>query len=95
MQNRDTINFFGPAYYEVRVIGRLEESILENYNITRYIEKQNDEGYYISSFVIHIIDQAALSGLINNLFNLKLSINSIRKIDRPKTKNHSKSNNKF
>ncbi|MDX2443141.1 MAG: hypothetical protein QNK30_05025 [Bacteroidales bacterium] len=94
MPNKNTISFFGPAYYEIKIRGQLHESILENFNITQYIEKKNDEGYYISSFVIHIIDQAALSGLINNLFNLKLSINSIRKIDRPKTKNHSKANNK-
>lgn len=66
-----------PAIYEIRVRGHLDSkwsSRLEAMNIT---ESQDDDGKTESILVGRLADQAALSGVLNTLYEMHLPVLSM------------------
>ena len=67
----------GPAIYRISVVGLLDPSWsdrLEGMNIT---ESQDSDGQTVTILVGRLADQAALSGILNSLYDLHLPVLSM------------------
>jgi len=73
--------FQGPATYKIKVMGDLDISWsdrLESVNITRV---DLPDGRVETVLVGRLGDQAALAGIINTLYNLRLPVVSVNCLD--------------
>lgn len=71
-----------PAIYRVRVAGRLDSkwsSVLESMNIT---EVKSADGEIESILVGRLGDQAALSGILNSLYEMHLAVLSAECLEK-------------
>lgn len=71
-----------PAIYRIRVSGTLDSKwsgLLESMNIT---EIKNAEGETESILVGRLDDQAALSGVLNSLYEMRLAVLSTECLER-------------
>ena len=74
------IEFDGPAAYRFVVQGRLAESILERLGDLE-VESANGEGRdRVTTLSGSVRDQAELSGILNSLYDLHLSVLQVVKI---------------
>ena len=64
-----------PTYYEIRVDGQLDSSWSEWFDGLQVIPQENGETLITGS----IPDQAALQGILTKVFNLRLSLVSLRR----------------
>ena len=64
-----------PTYYEIRVEGQLDSSWSEWFDGLQVIPQENGETLITGS----IPDQAALQGILTKVFNLRLSLVSLRR----------------
>ena len=71
-----------PGIYRIVIEGRVAPSFsprLENMQIT---ESQNNDGTVMTTLVGRLSDQAALSGILNTLYELHTSVISVTCLDR-------------
>ena len=71
-----------PAIYRIRVAGTLDSKwsgLLESMNIT---EIKNTDGETESILVGRLDDQAALSGVLNSLYEMRLAVLSTECLER-------------
>lgn len=72
--------FLGPANYQITVLGKLDKSFLAYWsNMQLSYSKIQGKPYSILSG--QVVDQPALSGILNIITNNRLSIISVLKID--------------
>ena len=82
--NQPTINEFKletPATYRIRVQGHLDDSWSDRLGgmvISRAYAKENTP---ITILVGHLADQAALSGVLNALYNMRMPLLSAENMD--------------
>ncbi len=79
------IGFEYPLVYTIRVIGHLEKSWSKRLGgLTIQPPKEKDEnGIETTTLTGELIDQAALSGVLNALYNLRLTIWSVECLGVP------------
>ena len=71
-----------PAIYRIRVAGKLDSKwsgLLESMNIT---EVKNSDGETESILVGRLDDQAALSGILNSLYEMHLAVLSTECLEK-------------
>ncbi len=81
-ENSAKLTFQEPAIYEIKVVGELDISWskrLEGVNITKI---ERPDGEIRSVLVGRLGGQAALTGVINTLYNLRLPVISVNCLDR-------------
>ena len=79
------IRFESPAVYSILVVGCLEKSWsnrLSGLNILSYNATSSD-GIEMTKLTGELIDQAALLGVLNALYNLRLTIWSVECLGTP------------
>ena len=85
MTNTQKINgsvMNAPAIYRIRVAGKLDSKwsgLLESMNIT---EVKNSDGETESILVGRLDDQAALSGILNSLYEMHLAVLSTECLEK-------------
>ncbi len=82
---RRRIDFESPVIYTIRIIGRLDKSWskrLSGLNILSYHTALID-GMEMTKLTGELIDQAALMGVLNALYNLRLTIWSVECLGTP------------
>jgi len=81
MENGPRPTFQGPAIYRIKVMGDLDVSWserLEGVNITQIVRF---DGEIESILVGRLGDQAALTGILNTLYNLRLPVVDVNCLD--------------
>jgi hypothetical protein len=80
-----TISMSSPAIYRIRVCGKLDAGLAKRLDGLNLSEEPApdlaDGGRPISVLVGRLVDQAALSGLLNSLYELHLPLISIDCLD--------------
>lgn len=67
----------GPATYRVRVVGRLDANWSDRLEGMRISELSGIEGKIVTVLVGRLADQAALSGVLDTLYQLQLPVLSV------------------
>ena len=81
MQNGDLIKTYaGPATYQITVEGKVNEEYLQNISGLS-VSTTELKGHSISVLTGEIIDQSALSGIINLLVDNRYSVITVIKIE--------------
>ena len=70
-------------YYQIVVEGRIDSSWVKWLGNFHLVSQKKTNGKYLTMLSGVVIDQAALRGLVNNLWNLNLALCSIQQIDPP------------
>jgi hypothetical protein len=81
------INMSSPAIYRVRVGGKLDADLARRLDGVNLSEESASPEMPISILVGRMIDQAALSGLLNSLYELHLPLLSVECLDVEAEKN--------
>ena len=79
----DTISMSSPAIYRVRIHGRLDADLAKRLDGINLSEESpsSEGGNPISILVGRFVDQAALSGLLNSLYEFHLPLLSVDCLD--------------
>jgi len=72
-----TITFEGPAHYRIVVKGWLAERTVERLGDMRIVSTEGEERETVTVLVGHVRDQAELSGIMNTLYGMHLSVLNI------------------
>ena len=70
-----------PATYRIRVQGRLDETWADRLGGMAITSTTTKEKLPVTLLVGHLIDQAALSGVLNTLYELHLPLLSVENLD--------------
>ena len=70
-----------PATYRIRVQGRLDETWADRLGGMAITSTTTKEKLPVTLLVGHLIDQAALSGVLNALYELHLPLLSVENLD--------------
>ena len=73
-----------PATYRIRVQGRLDKSWADRLGGMTITTDPAAEKGPVTILVGHLADQAALSGILNTLYELHLPLLSVENLDEPK-----------
>jgi len=74
------ITMYGPAVYELQIQGRLDKSWIAQMQIeTISVVDETDSGP-VSVLTSTFVDQAALRGMLDRIYNLNLPLISVRHI---------------
>lgn len=81
MQQGDLIkSFSGPATYQITVEGKVDQEYLQNVSgLSVSLTELKD--HTLSTLTGEIVDQSALSGIINTLVDNRYSVITVIKID--------------
>ena len=80
MINQETIRAFsGPSAYQITVLGRLDDLTLQNLGEMKVTFTQSGEKQ-LSTLTGDVMDQVALSGILNTLIDHRYSVISVIKI---------------
>jgi hypothetical protein len=74
----------GPATYRIRVRGYLDAHWSDRIGEMKITESRGPDGEAESVLVGRLADQAALSGVLNTLYDLHLPLVSVEFVDRGK-----------
>ena len=80
MADRDKLD--RPAYYRIRVRGRLTADWSEWFNGLALLEGHNESGPFVT-LSGYVPDQAALQGMLNKLVSLNLQLLGVELVDTP------------
>ena len=72
-----------PATYRIRVQGRLDDSWADRLGGMAITADTAAEKLPVTILVGHLSDQAALSGILNTLYELHLPLLSVENLDEP------------
>jgi hypothetical protein len=75
-----------PATYRIRVQGRLDESWADRLGGMAITAETAADKSTVTILVGHLPDQAALSGVLNTLYELHLPLLSVQNLDENKEK---------
>ena len=75
------LNMSSPAIYRIRVRGKLDANLARRLDGLNLSEESVSDGLPVSVLVGRMIDQAALSGLLNFLYELHLPVISVDCLD--------------
>lgn len=83
--SKKLVRFGYPAIYSIRVIGRLEQSWSKRLSdLTIHSEDTiHTDGVVLTTLKGKLVDQAALMGVLNALYNLRLPIWSVECLGAP------------
>ena len=76
-----TFAFDRPATYRIRVQGRLDDTWADRLGGMAITSTTTKEKLPVTLLVGHLIDQAALSGVLNTLYELHLPLLSVENLD--------------
>jgi hypothetical protein len=71
------IRFGGPADYRIIVKGSIPKSVSECLQGLKISTEEQDDGTLLTHLVGSLVDQAALSGVLNTLYETHLTILSV------------------
>ena len=80
-QVREGMKLETPATYRIRVQGKLDESWLERLGGMAVTSDAAEDKAPVTTLVGHLTDQAALSGVLNTLYELHLPLLSVENLD--------------
>ena len=80
-QQHRTPTMHGPAIYRIHVRGRLDASWSDRVGGMQITETRGSDGQAETILVGHLPDQAALSGILNSLYELHLPVLSAECLD--------------
>jgi len=72
----------GPAIYEIRVCGHLEEKWSDQLGGLQITATHGPDGQAETLIVGRVVDQAALTGVLNTLYEMHLPVVSVECVDR-------------
>jgi len=72
-----SIEFGGPADYRIVVKGRLAETTVERLGDMKIASAEGEKRETVTTLVGHVRDQAELSGILNTLYEMHLSVLTI------------------
>jgi hypothetical protein len=72
-----------PATYRIRVQGRLDKSWADRLGGLSITADPDTKKAPVTILVGHLVDQAALSGILNTLYELHLPLLSVENLDDP------------
>ena len=75
-------SFSQPAIYEIKVLGELSTDWSERLQNMKIEVSHKKEGKPISTLTGLIRDQSALAGILNTLYELHLSVLSVKILDK-------------
>ncbi len=75
------VTMHGPAIYRIRVRGRLDASYSDRIGGMQITESVGADGAPETILVGRVVDQAALSGILNFLYDLHLPVLSAECVD--------------
>ncbi len=81
MDDYKNIKFSGKATYKIRIQGKLNESWSDSLGGMTIDTEQITENHYITTLTGLIKDQAALSGILNSIYEMHLPVLSLKCID--------------
>lgn len=85
-KEKPKFSFSQPATYEIRVLGKVPESYAESLS-DMTISYKKSKGEVVTILIGLMRDQASLSGVLNSLYDLHMSVISVKKMENPtKTK---------
>ena len=70
-----------PATYRIRVQGRLDQSWSDQLNGMAIKQTEASDKPPVTILIGHLRDQAALAGVLNTLYDLRLSLLSVENLD--------------
>jgi hypothetical protein len=73
--------FTRPRHYQITVEGKIDPSWSDWFNGMILVSRMEAEDMYITTLTGTVIDQVALRGLLNRLWDLNLVLCSIQQID--------------
>ena len=82
----NTIGMSSPAVYRIRVQGKLDAGLARHLDGLNLSEESASDDLPVSVLVGRLVDQAALSGLLNSLYELHLPLISVDCLDVEKSK---------
>jgi hypothetical protein len=82
------LSVVSPAEYKISVVGFLDESLSDHFcglSINNFTPGQND-GKHVAILTGRLADQAALFGVLNALYDMRMPLISVecRNVDEPK-----------
>lgn len=77
MKQPENIKFSGRAIYKIIIKGKLDQDRSDQLAGLTITNEQKNHGVVTSTLVGEITDQAALSGILNILYNLRFSVLSV------------------
>jgi len=78
--NKPKFSFSQPATYQIRVLGKVPESYADSFSgLTISYNKLEEEE--ITILIGEMRDQASLSGVLNALYDMHMSVLSVKKIN--------------
>ena len=70
-----------PAMYRIRVQGRVDQSWSEQLNGMSITQAESSDKLPVTILIGHLKDQAALSGVLNTLYELHMPLLSVENLD--------------
>ena len=70
-----------PSNYKIRVQGRLDAKYSDELGGMTITSASDGENLPVTTLVGHLVDQAALSGVLNTLYELHLPLLSVENLD--------------
>ena len=77
---KSTFSFSKPAIYQIRVLGKVPSSSSEKLSGMELSYKNKQSGV-VTTLIGKMSDQAQLSGLLNSLYELHMSVLSVEKLN--------------
>ncbi len=83
--NHQRSNLDQPAVYQIKVVGRLDESWAEWFDGMTITTSRNDQGLTITILTGLVVDQVALHGLLARIRDLGLHLLSVECVEANNT----------
>ena len=77
---KTTFSFSNPAIYQIKMLGKVPSSWSERLSGMN-ISYQETETGFVTTLIGKVSDQAALSGILNSLHGLHMSVLTVEKIN--------------
>ena len=77
----ETFRIDTPATYRIRVQGHLKDDWMDLLGDMRIVPNANDKGKKVTTLIGHLPDQAALSGVLNTLYDRYVPVLSVENLD--------------
>lgn len=74
-----------PGTYQIRVQGEVESEWIDRLGGMSVKVKSSEDQTPVTTLIGHLSDQAALSGILNTLYELHLPLLSVENMDEPPT----------
>jgi hypothetical protein len=69
-----------PGFYSIEVAGEVDESLSERLGGMRIVTRKRENGATLTTLTGRLEDQAELSGVLNSLYEMHLTLLSVKKL---------------